>query len=168
MAAQAAGSNVPRECCFFASIAPDGKVRLNGRLLLLLHCAATVVPAQCNRKLRHTERLLQVFLHILHGQHTTSAWLCFALIPCPQHLATQRALGWHTCSCRRAVSSSNTLLCIYVQVLFWDVRVDKLLKKGNKRMDDAELVWKPMHSVHLLSVAGEGVQDVAIVLGFEH
>ncbi|WIA14707.1 hypothetical protein OEZ85_003200 [Tetradesmus obliquus] len=64
MAAQAAGSNVPRECCFFASIAPDGKV------------------------------------------------------------------------------------------LFWDVRVDKLLKKGNKRMDDAELVWKPMHSVHLLSVAG--------------
>jgi hypothetical protein len=42
------------------------------------------------------------------------------------------------------------------QVLFWDVRVDKLLKKGNKRMDDAELVWKPMHSVHLLSVAGEG------------
>jgi hypothetical protein len=43
----------------------------------------------------------------------------------------------------------------WLQVLFWDVRVDKLLKKGNKRMDDAELVWKPMHSVHLLSVAGE-------------
>jgi hypothetical protein len=26
LAAQAAGSSVPRECCFFASIAPDGKV----------------------------------------------------------------------------------------------------------------------------------------------
>ncbi|KAF6260876.1 WD40-repeat-containing domain protein [Scenedesmus sp. NREL 46B-D3] len=64
LASQAAGSSVPRDCCFFASIAPDGKV------------------------------------------------------------------------------------------LFWDVRVDKLLKKGSKRVDDAELVWKPMHSVHLLSVAG--------------
>jgi hypothetical protein len=40
--------------------------------------------------------------------------------------------------------------------MFWDVRIDKLLKKGNKRMDDTELVWKPMHVVHLLSVACEG------------
>lgn len=46
-------------------------------------------------------------------------------------------------------------LSAYVpQVLFWDVRVDKLLKKGNKRMDETELVWRPMHTVHLLSVAG--------------
>eukprot|EP00775_Hariotina_reticulata_P012026 gene12026-12171_t len=63
LAAAAAGSNVPRECCFFTSIAADGKV------------------------------------------------------------------------------------------MFWDVRIDKLLKRGNKRMDDTELVWKPMHVVHLLSVA---------------
>jgi hypothetical protein len=29
LAAQAAGSSVPRECCFFASIAPDGKVSVS-------------------------------------------------------------------------------------------------------------------------------------------
>lgn len=39
--------------------------------------------------------------------------------------------------------------------MFWDVRLDKLLKKGNKRVDEADVVWKPMHVVHLLSVAGE-------------
>lgn len=38
--------------------------------------------------------------------------------------------------------------------MFWDVRLDKLLKKGNKRVDETEVVWKPMHVVHLLSVAG--------------
>jgi hypothetical protein len=37
--------------------------------------------------------------------------------------------------------------------MFWDVRLDKLLKKG-KRVDETEVVWKPMHVVHLLSVAG--------------
>jgi hypothetical protein len=30
LAAQAAGSSVPRECCFFASIAPDGQVGTRG------------------------------------------------------------------------------------------------------------------------------------------
>jgi len=38
--------------------------------------------------------------------------------------------------------------------MFWDVRLDKLLKKGNKRLDETEVVWQPMHVVHLLSVAG--------------
>jgi hypothetical protein len=38
--------------------------------------------------------------------------------------------------------------------MFWDVRLDKLLKKGNKRMDETDIVWKPMHVVHLLSLAG--------------
>lgn len=41
------------------------------------------------------------------------------------------------------------------QVMFWDVRLDKLLKKGNKRVDEADIVWRPMHVVHLLSLAGE-------------
>lgn len=41
------------------------------------------------------------------------------------------------------------------QVMFWDVRLDKLLKKGNKRVDETDVVWKPMHVVHVLSVAGE-------------
>lgn len=41
------------------------------------------------------------------------------------------------------------------QVMFWDVRLDKLLKNGNKRVDEADIVWKPMHVVHLLSLAGE-------------
>lgn len=40
------------------------------------------------------------------------------------------------------------------QVMFWDVRLDKLMKKGNKRVEEADLVWKPMHVVHLLSSAG--------------
>lgn len=42
-----------------------------------------------------------------------------------------------------------------LQVMFWDVRLDKLMKKGNKRVDEADVVWKPMHVVHLLSAAGE-------------
>jgi hypothetical protein len=47
------------------------------------------------------------------------------------------------------------------QVMFWDVRLDRLAKKGagpGKRSagaaDDLELVWRPLHVVHLLSVAG--------------
>jgi hypothetical protein len=42
------------------------------------------------------------------------------------------------------------------KVLFWDVRVDKLVKKGTKRVDTDDLVWRPMHVVHLLSSQGEG------------
>jgi hypothetical protein len=51
----------------------------------------------------------------------------------------------------------STLLVhpIVPQVMFWDVRLDKLLKKGNKRVDETDVVWKPMHVVHVLSVAGE-------------
>jgi hypothetical protein len=41
------------------------------------------------------------------------------------------------------------------KVLFWDVRVDKLVKKGTKRVDAEDLVWRPMHVVHLLSSQGE-------------
>lgn len=42
------------------------------------------------------------------------------------------------------------------QVLFWDVRVERLLKKGNKRAADEllDLVWKPTHAVHLISLIG--------------
>jgi hypothetical protein len=44
LAAQAAGSSVPRECCFFASIAPDGKVRV----LFCIHSAVFYpCPAYC-------------------------------------------------------------------------------------------------------------------------
>lgn len=51
-----------------------------------------------------------------------------------------------------------------LQVLFWDVRVDKLLKKGNKRMDETELVWRPMHTVHLLSVQGMMQVDIKAMI----
>lgn len=43
--------------------------------------------------------------------------------------------------------------------MFWDVRLEKLLKKGTKKVDETDVVWKPMHVVHLLSVAG-GLQVV--------
>lgn len=46
------------------------------------------------------------------------------------------------------------LCCAVLQIMFWDVRLEKLLKKGNTRLDETEVVWKPMHVVHLLSVAG--------------
>jgi hypothetical protein len=42
IAAAQVGSNIPREACMFASIAPDGKVRLASHLSLLhasLECA---------------------------------------------------------------------------------------------------------------------------------
>jgi hypothetical protein len=42
-----------------------------------------------------------------------------------------------------------------MQVMFWDMRPDKLMKKGNKRVDEVDVVWKPVHVVHLLSAAGE-------------
>lgn len=41
-----------------------------------------------------------------------------------------------------------------LQVLFWDVRVEKLLKKGKKADELLDLVWKPIHSVHLISLIG--------------
>jgi hypothetical protein len=39
--------------------------------------------------------------------------------------------------------------------MFWDVRVEKLLKKGAKKLDESELVWRPMHVVNLLSLQGK-------------
>lgn len=39
------------------------------------------------------------------------------------------------------------------KVMFWDMRLEKLLKKGRK-VDDLDLVWKPTHCVPLISVQG--------------
>jgi hypothetical protein len=41
------------------------------------------------------------------------------------------------------------------QVNFWDIRVDRLMKKGRKAADDSDLVWKPVHTVSLISLLGE-------------
>jgi hypothetical protein len=38
--------------------------------------------------------------------------------------------------------------------MLWDVRVEKLLKRGGRRVDEADVVWRPMHVVHLLSLQG--------------
>jgi len=41
------------------------------------------------------------------------------------------------------------------KVNFWDIRVERLMKKGRKADADAlDLVWKPIHSVHLISLLG--------------
>jgi len=40
------------------------------------------------------------------------------------------------------------------QVNFWDVRVDRLMKKGRKAEDSLELLWKPTHSLHIISLIG--------------
>ena len=42
------------------------------------------------------------------------------------------------------------------QVNFWDIRVDRLMKKGRKtaEADLFDLVWKPTHSVPLVSLQG--------------
>jgi hypothetical protein len=40
--------------------------------------------------------------------------------------------------------------------MFWDVRVEKLAKRaGGRRVDEADVVWRPMHVVHLLNLQGE-------------
>lgn len=39
------------------------------------------------------------------------------------------------------------------RINFWDMRVERLFKKG-RAMDPLELVWKPIHSVHLLGTIG--------------
>lgn len=41
-----------------------------------------------------------------------------------------------------------------LQVNFWDIRVEKLMKKGRKADDALDLIWKPIHSVHLISLLG--------------
>ncbi|GAX83067.1 hypothetical protein CEUSTIGMA_g10493.t1 [Chlamydomonas eustigma] len=40
------------------------------------------------------------------------------------------------------------------KVNFWDIRVDRLMKKGRKAADDSDLVWKPVHTVALVSLLG--------------
>jgi len=46
------------------------------------------------------------------------------------------------------------------QVNFWDVRVNRLMKKGRKAEDSLELVWKPTHSVHIISLIGGSSPDL--------
>ncbi|KAF5836394.1 hypothetical protein DUNSADRAFT_5963 [Dunaliella salina] len=41
-----------------------------------------------------------------------------------------------------------------LQVNFWDVRVERLMKKGRKAEDSLELIWKPTHSIHIISLIG--------------
>eukprot|EP00201_Polytomella_parva_P016255 CAMPEP_0175053992 /NCGR_PEP_ID=MMETSP0052_2-20121109/9244_1 /TAXON_ID=51329 ORGANISM="Polytomella parva, Strain SAG 63-3" /NCGR_SAMPLE_ID=MMETSP0052_2 /ASSEMBLY_ACC=CAM_ASM_000194 /LENGTH=254 /DNA_ID=CAMNT_0016318611 /DNA_START=324 /DNA_END=1085 /DNA_ORIENTATION=+ len=40
------------------------------------------------------------------------------------------------------------------KVLFWDVRVERLLKRGRRHEELADLVWKPTHMIHLVSLIG--------------
>lgn len=40
------------------------------------------------------------------------------------------------------------------QVNFWDIRVERLMKKGRKAEDALDLVWKPTHAIHLISLIG--------------
>ncbi|GLC44506.1 hypothetical protein PLESTB_000065900 [Pleodorina starrii] len=52
------------------------------------------------------------------------------------------------------------------KVLFWDVRVEKLLKKGKKADDLLDLVWKPIHSVHLISLIGMDLGGTRLAFDF--
>jgi len=38
--------------------------------------------------------------------------------------------------------------------MFWDAQVEKLLKRGGRRVDEAEVAWRPVHVVHLLNLQG--------------
>jgi len=40
------------------------------------------------------------------------------------------------------------------KVNFWDIRMDKLIKKGRNKGGDDDLVWKPCHSLHIVSLLG--------------
>ncbi len=42
-----------------------------------------------------------------------------------------------------------------MQVMFWDMRVDRLLKKGRKADESLDLVWKATHIVPLINLQGE-------------
>jgi hypothetical protein len=44
------------------------------------------------------------------------------------------------------------------RVLFWDSRVERLLRKGRRAEDATEVAWKPSHSMHLLSSQGMDLQ----------
>ncbi|PNW72384.1 hypothetical protein CHLRE_16g674515v5 [Chlamydomonas reinhardtii] len=52
------------------------------------------------------------------------------------------------------------------KVLFWDVRVEKLLKKGKKADELLDLVWKPIHSVHLISLIGMDLGGTKLAFDF--
>ncbi|KXZ55747.1 hypothetical protein GPECTOR_2g1297 [Gonium pectorale] len=52
------------------------------------------------------------------------------------------------------------------RVLFWDVRVEKLLKKGKKTDELLDLVWKPIHSVHLISLIGMDLGGTRLAFDF--
>ncbi|KAG1670681.1 hypothetical protein FOA52_010956 [Chlamydomonas sp. UWO 241] len=40
------------------------------------------------------------------------------------------------------------------KVNFWDIRMEKLFKKGRNKGGEEDLVWKPTHSVHMVSLLG--------------
>eukprot|EP00199_Chlamydomonas_sp_CCMP681_P000882 CAMPEP_0119110888 /NCGR_PEP_ID=MMETSP1180-20130426/32687_1 /TAXON_ID=3052 ORGANISM="Chlamydomonas cf sp, Strain CCMP681" /NCGR_SAMPLE_ID=MMETSP1180 /ASSEMBLY_ACC=CAM_ASM_000741 /LENGTH=447 /DNA_ID=CAMNT_0007097533 /DNA_START=21 /DNA_END=1364 /DNA_ORIENTATION=- len=40
------------------------------------------------------------------------------------------------------------------KVYFWDMRMDRLIKKGRKVDDALDIVWKPTHAVHAISLIG--------------
>lgn len=52
------------------------------------------------------------------------------------------------------------------KVMFWDVRVERLLKKGKKADDVLDLVWKPIHSVHLISLIGMDLGGTRLAFDF--
>lgn len=52
------------------------------------------------------------------------------------------------------------------RVNFWDIRVEKLMKKGRRDDDLLQLVWKPTHSVPLLSLAGMDLGGAKICFNF--
>ncbi|MEW5301410.1 MAG: hypothetical protein WDW36_004270 [Sanguina aurantia] len=55
------------------------------------------------------------------------------------------------------------------KIYFWDVRVDRLMKKGRKGGDDpADMVWKPTHSVHLISLLGMDLGGVKCCFNFNN
>lgn len=51
------------------------------------------------------------------------------------------------------------------KINFWDIRVDRLMKKGRKAEDALDLVWKPTHSVHLISLIGECLAEAVVEIG---
>lgn len=68
----------------------------------------------------------------------------------------------HTGTHARKHTHTHTHVC--TQVNFWDVRVDRLMKKGRKAEDPLDLVWKPTHSVHLISTIGAWLESVQSTL----
>ncbi|KAF8061413.1 bifunctional 3-dehydroquinate dehydratase/shikimate dehydrogenase [Scenedesmus sp. PABB004] len=130
-----------------------------------------------------TQVLRHKYLSAVEASHTSAvtdvAWLpgieidrggkCFAIRASSAGTSAQALLRSSTlgAAAKAAAEAGSTVpreCCFFAsiaadgKVLFWDARVDKLIKRGTKRADDAtavaELVWRPMHAVHLLSAAG--------------